>query len=138
MYLLKFTLIGFQNFIHSVINYHSCLSHKFLKIELYGEKQQVSQKIHLRISSCFKNSHINLKYCNSLAPIKEGFYSWSYFRPMIILEFNQFRPIIIERNQISFESTYLAANKHPPDSTTDRSSGIRTVPSSSASSSLIR
>ena len=38
---------------------------------------------------------------------------------MIILEFNQFRPIIIERNQISFESTYLAANKHPPDSSTD-------------------
>ena len=70
MYLLKFTLIGFQNLIHSVINYYSCLSHKFLKIELYGEKQQVSQKIHLRISSCFKNSHINLKYCNSLAHIK--------------------------------------------------------------------
>ena len=44
MYLFKFTLIGFQNFIHSVINYHSRLSHKFLKIELYGEKQQVSQK----------------------------------------------------------------------------------------------
>ena len=41
---------------------------------------------------------------------------------MIILAFNQFRPIIIERNQISFESTYLAANKHPPNSATDCSS----------------
>ena len=40
---------------------------------------------------------------------------------MIILEFNQFRPTNIERNQISFESTYLAANKCPPDSTPDRS-----------------
>ena len=70
MYLLKFTFIGFQNFIQSVINDHSCLSHKFLKIELYGVNQQVSQKIYLRVSSCFKNSHINLKYCNSLAHIK--------------------------------------------------------------------
>ena len=122
-----------------MINNHSCLSHKFLKTELYGENQQVSQKIHRRVSSCFKNSHINLKYCNYNSPahIKKGFYSWSYFRPMIIFEFNQFRPIIIERNQISFESTYLAANKHPPDSTTDHSSAISTVPSSSTSSSLI-
>ena len=55
---------------------------------------------------------------------------------MIILEFNQFRPIIIERNQISFESTYLAANKHPPNSATDCSSAIGTVPSSSTWSSL--
>ena len=70
MYLLKFTLIGFQNVIHSVINYHSCLSHKFLNIELYGEKQYVSQKIHRWVSSCFNNSHMNLKYCNSPAPIK--------------------------------------------------------------------
>ena len=70
MYLLKFTFIGFQNLIYSVINNHACLSHKFLKIELYGEKQQVSQKIHRRVSSYFKNSHINLKYCNSPAHIK--------------------------------------------------------------------
>ena len=45
MYLLKFTFIGFQNFIHSVINNHSCLSHKFLKIELYGGKQQLNYNI---------------------------------------------------------------------------------------------
>ena len=31
MYLLKFTLIGFQNFIHSVINYHSCFESQISK-----------------------------------------------------------------------------------------------------------
>ena len=70
LYIPAQVFTGFQNFIHSVINNHSYLSHKFLKIELYGEQQQVSQKIHRRASSCFKNSHINLKYCNSPAHIK--------------------------------------------------------------------